>query len=110
MKLGPTIARLERKLAITYQEYKREHPGTHKEPSDPLFNDIGKTESGKTVYNHFEHPEHTQFNFKDHLDAAKVHMDEAKASGDKEHHLSQAKQHTNAADKQIMEGLDVAGI
>lgn len=32
------IAELEKRLAIDYNEYKKEHPGTQKAPGDPLFN------------------------------------------------------------------------
>lgn len=108
MKLATVIASLERRLAVTFEEYKKEHPGTHLTQSSPEFNEIGKTKSGKSIYSHFEHPEHEKFDFQDHLDAAKAHMTEGKHM-DREHHHHEAKKHTQAAEKQILEGLTLAG-
>lgn len=36
-KILAEILALEKKLAISYKEYKKEHPKTKKNPSDPLF-------------------------------------------------------------------------
>ena len=98
------IAELEHRLALTFEEYKEKHPGTHKSPADFM----AKTKSGKPIYTHFDHPGHNNFNFNDHIDASNAHMEEAKHE-DKGHHHQQAKHHTQEAEKQILSELTLAG-
>ena len=43
---------------------------------------IGKTKSGKKIYNNSTHKSHAEFEEKDHLDAVKIHKDLAKKSKD----------------------------
>jgi len=91
-----------------FMKYREEHPETHKTQSD-FSAQIGSTKSGKPIHGVFEHPNHTGFHFRDHLDAADTHRSMAKNTPfqtNKEHHLGQAKLHTNKANDQINKELD----
>lgn len=73
------IQTLEHKLATDFQTYKKEHPETHKTPSDPLF--TGETSGGKDI-----HAEtHEGWTPKDHAEAAKAHTALAIHHGKKWH-------------------------
>lgn len=49
-----------------------------KEKSEKKERPIGKTQSGKDIYNNFDHPAHKDFNDHDHLDAAELHSKKEK--------------------------------
>lgn len=40
MNIKNKISELETRLSTKFDEYKNEHPGTHKTPADPMFQDI----------------------------------------------------------------------
>jgi len=57
---------------------------------------IGKTESGKPIYERHDHPKHNSFDASDHMDAYDAHMDaanSAKSKAEKKKHESQARKH-----------------
>lgn len=50
---------------------------------------IGKTKTGKPIYDTGEHPAHQTFNAQDHNDAADVHYSRSKGEGDSNHLMGQ---------------------
>ena len=63
------------KLALvsqTYMNYRKEHPKTKKRPSD-FAKPLSRSNSGKPIFKHYNHPKHRSFGVKDHKDAWEVH-------------------------------------
>ena len=55
MSILNTITSLELKLAMAdFKEYKKEHPGTKKTPSDPMFEGSKNKEYGHLSHKDFE--------------------------------------------------------
>lgn len=107
-----------------FRRYKEDHPGTHKMPSDPMFQpkQIGETSGGMPHMSHFNHPkaeEHYPYwSASDHKDAAHTHANHAhdlaiekalgnhdlynrhvaESGGDEKHHEEQSKLHMQAHD------------
>lgn len=51
--VSSSIAQLEKKLAVAdYQTYKKEHPGTEKTPSDPMFEHMKQKAESDPYYHH----------------------------------------------------------
>lgn len=65
---------------------------------------LGKTKSGKAIYNDASHEEHKNFSIKEHREASSAHVEKYKQLKDSdkkkaEHHLDQSIEHRKAADK-----------
>jgi hypothetical protein len=63
-------------------------------------NVIGHTRSGKPIYNNFEHEGHKGFDYKDHLDASRAHIEKRAykdGSAAEQHHYAESTKHHNAA-------------
>lgn len=132
LKLALDIRYAEIKMSVDgapndkFQRYKEDHPGTKKQPSDPLFKpkQIGTVSSGLPMSSHFHNENsaahHPYWSAGDHKDAAHTHMQHSHdlgiekgtgqkelydkhvqdSGGDEAHHDEQAKLHMQAhADK-----------
>lgn len=65
---------------------------------------LGKTKSGKAIYNDASHEDHKNFSIKEHREASSAHVEKYKQLKDSdkkkaEHHLDQSIEHRKAADK-----------
>jgi len=90
------VARLEKRVAVDFQEYKKEHPGTQKAPTDQMFSpQMGQAKP------HLPHDQMMKLPLKEHYRLSSEHRNHALDAEEKGDHVA-ADKHHKAADMHDM--------